>query len=135
MSDINSVNFTARLTRDPELRTTRSEHSVSTLRVAIGRPSSRDGEDRGAVFYDVEVWNGAAENCVRYLSKGSRIAVSGRLDHDQWKDEHDVPRQRNYVVAHQVTFLDPPPKAEGEGPTAEAEADAEGVGEPTEIAA
>lgn len=136
MSDINSVNFTARLTKDPELRTTRSEHSVTTLRVAIGRPNSRDGEDRGAVFFDVEVWNGAAENCVRYLSKGSRIAVSGRLDHDQWKDEHDVPRQRNYVVAHQVTFLDPAPKAGDEEAAAEAESDAEGAGgEPEEVAA
>jgi single-strand DNA-binding protein len=118
MSDINSVNFTARLTRDPELRSTRSEHSVTTLRVAIGRPKSRDGEDRGAVFYSVEVWNGAAENCVRFLSKGSRIAVNGRLDHDQWKDEHDVPHERSYVVAHQVTFLDPPPKAGDSGTSA-----------------
>lgn len=118
MSDINSVNFTARLTKDPELRSTRSEHSVTTLRVAIQRPKSRDGEDRGAVFYSVEVWNGAAENCVRFLSKGSRIAVNGRLDHDQWKDEHDVPHERSYVVAHQVTFLDPPPKAEADGASA-----------------
>jgi len=128
MSDINSVNFTARLTKDPELRTTRSEHSVTTLRVAIGRPKTREGEDRGAVFYGVEVWNGAAENCVRFLSKGSRIAVNGRLDHNQWKDEHDVSHERSYVVAHQVTFLDPPPKAEdndtsaGEGSSAAEEA-------------
>ena len=110
MQDMNVVTLTARLTKDPELRQTRSEHSVSTLRVAIQRPSSRDGEDRGAVFYDVEVWNGTAENCVRYLSKGSRIAIVGRLELDQWKDEHDVPRQRSYVVATQVNFLDPPPR-------------------------
>jgi len=112
VQDMNVVNLTARLTRDPELRQTRSEHSVSTLRVAIQRPSSRDGEDRGAVFADVEVWNANAENCVRYLSKGSRIAVVGRLELDQWKDEHDVPRQRTYVVASQVNFLDPPPESE-----------------------
>lgn len=112
MQDMNVVTLTARLTKDPELRQTRSEHSVSTLRVAIQRPTSRDGEDRGAVFYDVEVWNGTAENCVRYLSKGSRIAIVGRLELDQWKDEHDVPRQRSYVVATQVNFLDPPPAGE-----------------------
>lgn len=110
MQDMNVVTMTARLTKDPELRQTRSEHSVSTLRVAIQRPTSRDGEDRGAVFYDVEVWNGTAENCVRYLSKGSRVGIVGRLELDQWKDEHDVPRQRSYVVANQVNFLDPPPE-------------------------
>jgi len=110
VQDMNVVTMTARLTKDPELRQTRSEHSVSTLRVAIQRPTSRDGEDRGAVFYDVEVWNGTAENCVRYLSKGSRVGIVGRLELDQWKDEHDVPRQRSYVVANQVNFLDPPPE-------------------------
>lgn len=111
MQDMNVVTLTARLTKDPELRQTRSERSVSTLRVAIQRPSTREGEDRGAVFYDVEVWNGTAENCVRYLSKGSRIGVVGRLELDQWKDEHEVPRQRSYVVANQVNFLDPPPES------------------------
>ena len=111
MQDMNVVTLTARLTKDPELRQTRSERSVSTLRVAIQRPSTREGTDRGAVFYDVEVWNGTAENCVRYLSKGSRIGVVGRLELDQWKDEHEVPRQRSYVVANQVNFLDPPPES------------------------
>jgi single-strand DNA-binding protein len=112
VQDMNVVTLTARLTRDPELRQTRSEHSVSTLRVAIQRPSTRDGEDRGAVFYDVEVWNGTAENCARYLSKGSRVALVGRLELDQWKDEHEVSRQRSYVVATQVNFLDPAPEGE-----------------------
>lgn len=117
MQDMNVVTLTARLTKDPELRQTRSKHSVSTLRVAIQRPSTKEGEDRGAVFADVEVWNATAENCVRFLSKGSRIAVVGRLELDEWKDEHDVPRQRTYVVANQVNFLDPAP----EGEQAEAE--------------
>ena len=44
--DINQVVFTARLTADPELRETPSGNSVSTLRVAIGRPTGKDGEDR-----------------------------------------------------------------------------------------
>jgi single-strand DNA-binding protein len=112
VQDVNVVTLTARLTKDPELRQTRSEHSVSTLRVAIQRPSTKEGEDRGAVFVDVEVWNGTAENCVRFLSKGSRIAIVGRIELDQWKDEHDVPRQRTYVVASQVNFLDPAPEGE-----------------------
>lgn len=120
MQDMNVVTLTARLTKDPELRQTRSEHSVSTLRVAIQRPSRKGGEDRGAVFYDVEVWNGTAESCVRFLKKGSRVAIVGRLEHDQWKDENEVPRQRSYVVATQVNFLDPAPEG-GEAGEAEPE--------------
>ena len=130
MQDMNVVTVTARLTRDPELRQTRSEHSVSTLRVAIQRPTSRDGEDRGAVFYDVEVWNRTAESCARYLSKGSRIAIVGRLEFDQWKDEHGAPRQRSYVVASQVNFLDPTPESGEREETTEPEPEPESESEP-----
>ena len=115
MQDINSVTFTARLTKDPELRSTSSGKSVSTLRVAIQRPGGKDGSDRGAAFYDVEVWNGLAESCARYLSKGSRIAVEARLEHQEWTDDDDRPRQRNYLVATQVNFLGPRPKKDDEG--------------------
>jgi single-strand DNA-binding protein len=130
---MNVVTLTARLTKDPELRQTHSKHSVSTLRVAIQRPSTKEGEDRGAVFADVEVWNGTAENCVRFLSKGSRIAVVGRLELDQWKDEHDVPRQRTYVVASQVNFLDPAPEGEHAKTESDDRSEPEaGEGEPVE---
>lgn len=110
--DINQVVATARLTKDPELRTTGSGNSVATLRVAIGRPAGKDGEDRKAVFYDLEVWNKLAESCVRYLAKGRRVAIVARLEHQEWTDDNERPRQRNYLVGEEVRFLDPPPKAE-----------------------
>jgi single-strand DNA-binding protein len=115
MQDINTVTLTARLTRDPELRTTGAGRSVSTLRVAVGRPNGKEGSDRGAVFYDVEVWNGTADSCAKFLSKGSRVAIVGRLEHQQWKDDKNVSHQRNYVVAGQVNFLDPAPQGEEAG--------------------
>jgi single-strand DNA-binding protein len=112
MQDINNVTITVRLTRDPELCTTNSGHSVGTLRVAVQRPGSKEDEGPGAAFYDVEVWNGTAENCAKFLSKGSRVAIVGRLEHQQWKDDKDLSHQRNYVVAGQVNFRDPAPKDE-----------------------
>jgi single-strand DNA-binding protein len=117
--DINQVVFTARLTRDPELRTTPQGASVSTLRVAIGRPNGKDGSDRKAAFYDLEVWGKLAESCVRYLAKGRRVAVVARLEHQQWTDEQDQPRQRNYLVGDEVRFLDPPTES-AEEPEADA---------------
>jgi single-strand DNA-binding protein len=110
--DINQVVVTARLTKDPELRETGSGSKVSTLRVAIGRPPGKDGEDRKAAFYDVEVWNKLAESCVTYLAKGRRVAIVARLEHQEWTDDNDNARQRNYLVGEEVRFLDPPPKAE-----------------------
>ncbi len=112
MQDINSVTFTARLTKDPEVRETPSGKAVGRLRVAIQRPSTAEGEDRGAAFYDVEVWNGTATSCGAYLSKGSAVAVQGRLEHQEWTDEDGKPRQCSYVVATMVRFLDPLREAE-----------------------
>ena len=130
MQDINSVTFTGRLTADPELRTTGSGRSVGRMRIAIQRPDGKDGADRGAAFFDLEVWNGLAESCARYLGKGKRVAVEGRLEHQQWTDDNDRPRQRNYVVAERVKFLDPAPEAKaseaGEEP-AEGEPEQTGV--------
>lgn len=114
MQDINSVIVTGRLTADPELRKTASGRSVSRMRIAIQRPNGRGGVDRGAAFYDVEVWNGLAETCVRYLGKGRKVAVAGRIEHQQWTDDSDRPRSRNYIVAEQVNFLDRAPEAEAE---------------------
>jgi single-strand DNA-binding protein len=110
MQDINQVALTARLTLDPELRSTTNGTSVATLRVAIQRPG-----DRGAIFYDVEVWGKLAESCTKHLTKGSRVGITGRLEHQEWSSDNGRPRQRNYVVAEQVNFLDRPAKAERDG--------------------
>lgn len=104
MQDINSVTFTGRLTADPEIRTTQSDKAVGRMRVAIQRPSGKDGSDRGAAFYDVEVWNAVAKSCGAYL-QGSAVAVESRLEHQQWTDDNDQPRQRNYIVASRVRLL------------------------------
>ena len=89
--DINQVVITARLTKDPELREIGTGSKVATLRVAIGRPPGKDGADRKAAFYDVEVWNGLAESCVNYLAKGRRVAVVARLEHQEWTDDSRSP--------------------------------------------
>jgi len=107
--DMNHAIFTGRLTKDPELRASRSGRPVTTLRIAIQRSSAADGSDRGAAFYSVEVWNGLAETCARYLTKGRRVAVEGYLEHRDG-DPDGERRERSYVVGRDVRFLDAPPR-------------------------
>src|SRR4051794_9987862 len=61
---MNSVNLTARLTRDPELVDTRGDTAVCNLRVAIERRGD------GAVFLDVKTFGAQASACKAHLSKG-----------------------------------------------------------------
>lgn len=112
MQDTNVAVFTARLTRDPELDRTPNGKSVCTLRVAIARRRTRDGEDRPPIYYDVETWGVLAEQCAEHLAKGRHISVTARLDHDEWQANGRT-RQRNYVVADDVLFLGGAPKTNG----------------------
>ena len=94
------VELTGNLTRNPELRATKSGKPVANLRLAVNR------RDRDPVYIDVTAWNGLAETCGQYLAKGRHIAVSGRLDFEQWTSDDGAKRSRHYVVADEIDFLD-----------------------------
>jgi single-strand DNA-binding protein len=100
---MNSVNLTGNLTSDPELRTS-DTGSVVKLRVAVQRRRGRDGEEKGADFVDITAFNNLADNCAKYLAKGRKVAVVGRLHHSEW-DSDDGHRQRLEVIADNVEFL------------------------------
>ena len=72
---MNSVQLIGRLTRDPEVRYTASQMAVATFSVAIDRPT-RAGSERQTDFPRVTVFGKQAENCEKYLAKGSPSAGS-----------------------------------------------------------
>jgi single-strand DNA-binding protein len=107
---INRVVLVGRLTRDPELRALPSGTSVSSLRIACNS-SRRDAEgeyQERPNFFDVSVYRGSAESVSRFLKKGSRIAVDGRLEWREWETADQQKRQAVSVVADTVQFLDSP---------------------------
>ena len=108
--NINKYICTGRLTKDPELRELPSGQSVCNLRVACnGTRRDADGEYRERPHYfDVATFGSRAENVSRYLHKGSRIAVDGRLEWREWETAEQQRRQAVSVVADSVQFLDSP---------------------------
>src|SRR5271167_3249218 len=109
-SSINRVVLVGRLTRDPELRGLPSGISVCSLRVACN--SSRrdaDGEyQERPNFFDVSIYRASAESVSRYMRKGSRVAIDGRLEWREWETADQQKRQAVSVVADTVQFLDSP---------------------------
>src|SRR5437763_4033505 len=93
-STVNCVNIVARLTRDPESRTT-GDRSVCGMRVAIDRSRS-DGAD----FVDVTAFGKLADVCLEYLEKGRQIALEGRLHYSEWETDGER-RARHEVIAQQ----------------------------------
>src|ERR1700722_3004155 len=107
-SDINRVVLVGRLTRDPELRELPSGQSVSNLRIACnGIRRDADGEyHERPHYFDVATFAGQAESVCRYLSKGRRIAIDGRLEWREWETAEQQRRQAVSVVAESIEFLD-----------------------------
>ena len=89
------------LTRDPKYREVKGDNKVCDFAIAI------NNKVNNSVFYiDVETWNSVAENCNRFLSKGRKVLVEGRLASSSWKTKDGENRTRTYCVAEKVTFLD-----------------------------
>lgn len=102
---LNTVSMIGNLTRDPEIRYTASGKAVCNLSIANNRNFSKAGERVTEVsYFDVEVWGVVAENCSKYLSKGSGIAVDGRLRQDRWEKDGKT-QSRVRIVANNVHFL------------------------------
>jgi single-strand DNA-binding protein len=107
---INRVVLVGRLTRDPELRSLPSGVSVCGLRIACSS-SRKDAEGdyhERPNFFDVSVYGGSAESVSRYMRKGSRVAIDGRLEWREWETSEQQKRQAVSIVAETVQFLDTP---------------------------
>ena len=107
-SSINRVVLIGRLTSDPELRALPSGSTVCALRVACnGIRKSRDGEyTEKPNFFNVSVFGPAGESVHRYMSRGRRVAVDGRLNWSEWETPEGGKRQAVEIVAESVQFLD-----------------------------
>lgn len=110
---LNNIVLIGRLTRDPELRTTKDGTSVTSFTLAVNRPFSKDGKNE-ADFVPVVVWRKAAESCAKYLVKGSLAAAAGRLQIRSYEDKEGTKRTVAEVVADSVRFLD---KKNGSAPS------------------
>lgn len=103
---INKVMITGNLTRDPELRQN-SSFSVLTFSVAVNEriknQQTGEWEDRPN-FIDCAMFGRRAESVANYLSKGSKVAIEGKLRWSQWEKDGQK-RSKLDVIVDQIEFL------------------------------
>jgi single-strand DNA-binding protein len=100
---LNSVVLTGNLATDVEVKDLGDERQVATFRIAVDRIGSEEAD-----FFQVSAWNKQAELCGRYLAKGRRVGIDGRLKSSSWEDGDGNKRSAVEVVARHVEFLSPP---------------------------
>ncbi len=104
---MNKVILVGNLTRDPELSETPSGIAVCRFSIAVSRDYSNAEGNREADFFNITVWRGRAEVCGKYLKKGNKVAVVGRLQTRSYDDKDGVKRYVTDIVADEVEFLTP----------------------------
>lgn len=100
---MNKAFLIGRLTQDPTASTLDSGHSYCRFSIAVNRSYSRDGENK-ADFINIVTWDGLAQNCVKYLVKGSQVAVTGSIQTGSYERD-GVKRTTFEIRADQVEFL------------------------------
>ena len=107
---INRVNISGNLTRDPEMRQTAGGTQILQFGVAVNdrrrNPQSGEWEDVPN-YVDCVVFGGRAEPLSRFLSKGSKVAIEGKLRYSTWETKDGQRRSKLEVVVDDLEFFSP----------------------------
>ncbi|RLC38597.1 single-stranded DNA-binding protein [Candidatus Falkowbacteria bacterium] len=106
--DLNKAMMIGRLTRDPEIRTTPSGHTVASFAIAtnlVWTDQTGQKQERPE-YHNIVAWRRLAEICGQYLRKGSKIYIEGRLQTRDWMGQDNVKRYRTEIVADNMIMLD-----------------------------
>lgn len=105
---INKVIVAGNLTRDPELRETRDGLQILSFGVAVNdrRKNQQTGQwEDYANFVDCTMFGNRAASVARFLSKGAKVAIEGKLRWSQWQAKDGSTRSKLTVAVDEIEFL------------------------------
>jgi single-strand DNA-binding protein len=121
MSGVNKVILIGNLGADPEVRHLQNGASVANFRIATSETykDKTTGEKREQTeWHNIVAWRGLAEITEKYLRKGSKVYVEGKLRTRKWEKD-GIDRYTTEIQADEMTLLDrPAERSEGGAPQA-----------------
>ena len=105
---INRVIISGRLTREPEIRSTASGMPVLGFGVAVNdrRKNQQTGEwEDYPNFIDCTMFGARAESASRYLAKGAKVSIEGKLRWSQWETKDGQKRSKIDVIVDELEFM------------------------------
>ncbi len=111
---LNKVMLIGNLGREPEMRYTPSGRPVTAFSLAVSRSwTTSEGERRDETeWFNVVAWGELAERCHKFLAKGQRVYIEGRLQTRSWEGQDGQKHSRTEVVANELLMLDSRARAE-----------------------
>ncbi len=105
---MNKVILMGRLTRDPEVRYTQGDNQMAIARytLAVDRRFNRSGDENTADFISCVAFGKSGEFAERYLRKGTKIAVTGRIQTGSYTNKDGVKVYTTDVVVEDQEFAE-----------------------------
>lgn len=104
---LNQCVLIGNLTKDPESVTTESGVAMCKFTIAVNRMYKNANGEQETDFLNIIAWRGLAENCAKYLKKGSKVAVCGQIQNRMWEKDGEK-RYSTAINAEEVEFLTKP---------------------------
>jgi single-strand DNA-binding protein len=112
LQDFNKVFLLGNLVKDVDLKITGGGLSIASFTLAVNRSyKSNDEWQQEVAFLDITVFGKQAENCSKYLEKGQKVLVEGRIKQESWVSQEGQNRSKLVVIAERVQFLGKPENA------------------------
>ena len=103
---MNKVIISGNLGQKPEIRKANSGNSVGNFSIATNQRVKKGDEWVDQTdWHRIVVFGKTAENCERFLDKGSKVIVEGRLQTRSYEDKQGNQRKTTEIVASNVEFL------------------------------
>lgn len=102
---MNKIVLIGRLTKDPEVATTKSDLKVTTFTLAVDNPVKKD-EEKTASFIPCLAWKSTGEVIAKYMKKGSLLAVEGRLNQRSYINKDGKTVNVFEVICDSVQFCE-----------------------------
>ena len=99
---MNKVQLIGRLTKDPELRYTKSNIAVASYTLAI---NTGYGEKQQTDYINITTWGKSGEFVKNYFKKGQAIAIVGRLRSNSYEDKDGNKRHTIEVITEDIEFV------------------------------
>ena len=104
---LNKAQLIGNLGADPDLKNTNSGLAVCKLRIATNeRVKKGDNWEDHVEWHSVVCFGKTAENVQRFLRKGSKVYVEGKIRTNKWQDRDGNDRWTTEILADQIRFLD-----------------------------
>ncbi len=112
---LNKIMLIGNLGRDPELQVTSDGTPFTRFSIAVSRNyTTNSGEKREETeWFNVVAWRQLAERCERYLHKGSKVYLEGRVTQRKYTDKNGLERTTIDVIASDMEMLTPKSASSG----------------------